>query len=77
MIISLDEYRRKKAQLAPVAVADEQQELLCVNWAPSRIIPVERLVPAPPLASPALPGDEKDEDLEAFRSLAYALATQI
>lgn len=75
MIISLDEYRSRKTQRAPVA--DEQQELMCVNGAPSRIIPVERLVPAPLLASPALPDDGKDEDLEAFRSLAYALATQI
>lgn len=77
MIVSLDEYRRTKAHLAPAVAAHEEHEPLCVNWTPSRIIPVERLVPAPPLPSPVLPSDASNDNLEVFHSLAYAFATQI
>jgi hypothetical protein len=73
MIIDLAAYRRSRARPQPMA-CDVEQELICVNWQPARVL-AARPTPVPPLPSPALP--ETDEELIAFAPLAYALATQI
>lgn len=74
MVIDLASYRRRKAQ-PRCTVADEQQELVCVNWEPMRILRPEALAAIAALASPQLP--ETDEDLADFQALAYALASQV
>jgi hypothetical protein len=74
MVIDFAAYRRK--QVHPSWLTDAvQQELVCANSEPARVITVKAVAPVAPLKSPPLPTD--DEDLAAFQALAHALATQV
>ena len=77
MVIDLAAYRRTKVR-AHWTAADAEQELVCVNWKPARILSVAAVAPVKPLPSPALPPEcASAADLAAFQALARALATQI